>query len=74
MVVAPILMDLLETFEPEDNYDLEKIINLIDKPIYPEDIGHLDELFNCMVTFFGYEFKSENAVKLEKWLADEKTN
>ena len=67
-------MDLLETFEPEDNYDLKKIINLIDKPIYPEDIGQLDELFKYMLTFFGYEFKSENAVKLDKWLADEKTN
>ena len=67
-------MESLKTFKPEDNYDLKKIINLIDKPIYPEDIGQLDELFKYMLTFFGYEFKSENAVKLEKWLADEKTN
>ena len=64
-------MESLKTFKPEDNSDLIKIIDFIDKPIYPEDIHDLDNLFKHMLTFFGYEFISENAVRLEKWLTAE---
>jgi len=64
-------MESLKTFKPEDNSDLKKIIDFIDKPIYPEDIHYLDNLFKHMLTFFGYEFISENAVRLEKWLTAE---
>ena len=64
-------MESLKTFKPEDNYDLKKIIDCIDKPIYPKDIQSLDKLFEYMQTFFGYEFISGKAVKLQEWLTVE---
>ena len=60
---------LIKRYMPSDDHYFKEIIKFMDEPIYPEDMHHLDNFFQHMLTFFGYEYKSGDTVELEQWLA-----